>query len=124
MVKSANKTNLVYISVPREYASDVRHILVPSKESGAMVCRCEEVTVDQVRKAIKDGYTDFEELRRYLRIGMGPCGGRTCRLNTLMILSEETGVPVERLSPGVFRPPSIPVSFKALGEGRVDGYEE
>lgn len=124
VVKSANKTNLVYIRVPREYASDVRHILVPSKESGAMVCRCEEVTVDQVRKAIKDGYTDFEELRRYLRIGMGPCGGRTCRLNTLMILSEETGVPVERLSPGVFRPPSIPVSFKALGEGRVDGYEE
>ncbi|MBN2219331.1 MAG: FAD-dependent oxidoreductase [Kosmotogaceae bacterium] len=124
VVKSANKTNLVYINVLRKFASDVRHILVSSREPEAILCRCEEISIDQVKKAISDGYTDFEELRRYLRISMGPCGGRTCRLNTLMILSEETGIPVEKLSPGVFRPPSIPVSFKALSEGRVDGCEE
>jgi len=124
VVRSPNKTNLVYINVPCEFASDVRHIFVPSEESKSFVCRCEEVTVDQVRKAIGDGYTDFEELRRYLRISMGPCGGRTCRLNTLMILSEETGIPIERLSPGIFRPPAIPVSFRAVAESGDDCCEE
>ncbi|RAO97405.1 (2Fe-2S)-binding protein [Mesotoga sp. Brook.08.YT.4.2.5.4.] len=97
---------------------------MPSQEAETIVCRCEEVTVDQIRKAIKDGYKDFEELRRYLRISMGPCGGRTCRLNTLMILSRETGVPVEELAPGIFRPPSMPVSFKAIAETGVDDSEE
>lgn len=124
VARSPNKTNLVYIIVPSEVAQGVRNIFVPSQEAETIVCRCEEVTVDQIRKAIKDGYKDFEELRRYLRISMGPCGGRTCRLNTLMILSRETGVPVEELAPGIFRPPSMPVSFKAIAETGVDDSEE
>jgi len=55
---------------------------------------------------------------------MGPCGGRTCRLNTLMILSKETGIPIEKLSPGIFRPPAVPVSFRAIAESRDDDCEE
>jgi thioredoxin reductase/Pyruvate/2-oxoacid:ferredoxin oxidoreductase delta subunit/bacterioferritin-associated ferredoxin len=124
VTRSPNNTNLVYINVSSEVASDVRSILVTSEDAKAIVCRCEEVSVDQIRKAIKEGYTDFEELRRYLRISMGPCGGRTCRLNTLMILSKETGISIEKLSPGVFRPPAVPVSFRAVAESRDDDCEE
>jgi len=82
------------------------------------------VTVEQVRKAIRDGYKDFEELRRYLRISMGPCGGRTCRLNTLMILSREIGIPVEELSPGMMRPPAIPVTFGSIERSGAENSDE
>lgn len=114
ITRSANKTNIVYLTVPEELGRDVRHIHVTNREESSLVCRCEEITVEQVKKAIREGYVDFEELRRYLRVSMGPCGGRTCRLNTLMILSGETGLPVEKLSPGTLRPPAIPVSFGAI----------
>jgi len=114
ITRSANKTNIVYLTVPEELGRDVRHIHVTNREESSLVCRCEEITVEQVKKAIREGYVDFEELRRYLRVSMGPCGGRTCRLNTLMILSGETGLPVEKLSPGTLRPPVIPVSFGAI----------
>ena len=35
-------------------------------------------TEEEVLKAIEEGYTDLEELRKKLRIGMGPCQGRVC----------------------------------------------
>jgi NAD(P)H-nitrite reductase large subunit len=44
----------------------------------SIVCRCEDITEEDVIKAIEEGYTDIEELRKKLRIGMGPCQGRVC----------------------------------------------
>ena len=43
-----------------------------------IICRCEDITEEEVLAAIKEGYTDLEELRKKLRIGMGPCQGRVC----------------------------------------------
>ena len=40
--------------------------------------------------AINEGYTDLEELRRKLRIGMGPCQGRVCISLVKNILERET----------------------------------
>ena len=37
------------------------------------ICRCEEVTLDEVREWIARGYDTPEELKRVTRIGMGPC---------------------------------------------------
>ncbi|HPU95761.1 MAG TPA: (2Fe-2S)-binding protein, partial [Bacillota bacterium] len=39
------------------------------------ICRCEEVTLDEVREWISRGYDTPEELKRVTRIGMGPCQG-------------------------------------------------
>ena len=33
-----------------------------------IVCRCEDITENEVIKAIEEGYTDLEELRKKLRI--------------------------------------------------------
>jgi len=117
VIKSKDKTCLVYLKVPLEYADVVRGFVISPREKCEFICRCEEVTVQDVEKAIDEGYTDYEELRRYLRIGMGPCGGRTCRLLTLMILAKKTGKKMEDLSPGTFRPPTIPIPFNAFSEG-------
>ena len=66
------------------------------------------------------GFTDFEELRRYLRIGMGPCGGRTCRLITMGILARKTGKSIEEISDMNLRPPSIPISMGSILRGEKE----
>ena len=43
------------------------------------VCRCEEVTLEEIRTWIDRGYDTVEELKRVLRVGMGPCQGRGCQ---------------------------------------------
>ena len=47
-------------------------------DDNMLVCRCEEVTKGEIRKAIHDGIFTMEEMRRYLRSGMGLCQGQTC----------------------------------------------
>ncbi|HOO44544.1 MAG TPA: (2Fe-2S)-binding protein [Bacillota bacterium] len=43
-----------------------------------IVCRCEDITLADIRQCLDEGYTTFEEIKRILRIGMGPCQGQTC----------------------------------------------
>ncbi|NLD05682.1 MAG: (2Fe-2S)-binding protein [Synergistaceae bacterium] len=79
-----------------------------------IICRCEEIEIDEIRKWINAGYTNFEELKRILRVGMGPCQGRGCRDIILRELSKATGKPVADLLPGVIRPPVKPIKFSLL----------
>ncbi len=43
-----------------------------------IICRCEDVTLAEIHECLEQGYTTFEELKRILRVGMGPCQGQTC----------------------------------------------
>ena len=43
-----------------------------------IICRCEDVTLSEVRELIQQGYTTLEEIKRVARCGMGPCQGKTC----------------------------------------------
>lgn len=51
---------------------------VEGPDDDLLVCRCEEVTKGQIRKAVHEGIFTMEEMRRYLRSGMGLCQGQTC----------------------------------------------
>ena len=82
----------------------------------AIVCRCEDITEQDVIDAIHQGYTDLEELRRRLRIGMGPCQGRVCISLVKKILEKETGEKVPVGSYPTSRPPVIPVSLGSLAK--------
>ena len=117
MKNRKDKTHIVFVAVERGLERSVRHFRLPTPEEEEIVCRCEEVTKKDVERAIDMGFTDFEELRRYLRIGMGPCGGRTCRLLAMGILVRKTGRSIEELSGMTLRPPSIPLPFSAILRG-------
>lgn len=117
MKNQKEKTHLVFLEVPTEWVHQVRSLKVPERKEQDYICRCEEVTVDEIETAIEMGYTDYEELRRYLRIGMGPCGGRVCRAQTLQVLSSMLEIPIAELEPGTFRAPSIPLPFRAIRRG-------
>ncbi|MFA4646100.1 (2Fe-2S)-binding protein [Pyrococcus kukulkanii] len=82
-----------------------------------IVCRCNDVTVEEIERLIDEGVTDLEELRRLLRIGMGPCQGRTCIPIVISILAKKTGKKPEEIQPPNARFPVRPVKIEALTEG-------
>ncbi len=40
-------------------------------EKDIIICRCEDVTLEDIHRCLDQGYTTFEELKRILRVGMG-----------------------------------------------------
>lgn len=86
----------------------------------AIVCRCEDITEEDVTNAVDEGYIDLEELRKKLRIGMGPCQGRVCIQLVINILEKKTGKKVSKVSLPTSRPPIVPVSLGTLAS---DGNE-
>jgi bacterioferritin-associated ferredoxin len=83
-----------------------------------VICRCEEIEIDEIRKWIAEGYTEFDELKRILRVSMGPCQGRGCRDIILRELSKATGKPISELRCGIIRPPVKPIKFSLLAEDK------
>jgi NAD(P)H-nitrite reductase large subunit len=84
----------------------------------AIVCRCEDISEDDVLTAIDEGYTDLEELRKKLRIGMGPCQGRVCIQLVIKILEKKTGKKITKVSLPTSRPPLIPIALGTLASGK------
>ena len=85
-------------------------------DTANIICRCEEIEIDQIREWIARGYDTFDELKRELRVGMGPCQGRGCRDIILRELSKATGKPISELDPGTIRPPVKPIKLGLLAE--------
>lgn len=79
-----------------------------------VVCRCEEIEMEEIREWIARGYDTFDELKRVLRVGMGPCQGRGCRDIILRELSKATGKPISEICPGTIRPPVKPVKMSLV----------
>jgi bacterioferritin-associated ferredoxin len=86
-----------------------------------IICRCEDVTYGEIVDAIAAGLTTTEEIKRFLRTGMGPCQGRTCSRLIARIISRETGRPVAEVPYPAVRPPTRPVEIGTLERsGLVD----
>ncbi|MEO0077106.1 MAG: (2Fe-2S)-binding protein [candidate division WOR-3 bacterium] len=81
-----------------------------------VICRCEEITDKEIIKAIKQGYTSLDELKRVLRCGMGHCQGRSCLLLIARILSQMTKQPIEKISLPTSRPPLKPIPIGTLAK--------
>ena len=78
---------------------------VPQPDDDMIVCRCEEITKGEIRRAVHDGMFTLTEIRRYLRTGMGLCQGQTCTKLVKGIVSRELGVRPNELGPATGRAP-------------------
>ncbi len=83
-------------------------------EEVTIVCRCSDVTLEEVRSLIAAGYDTFDEIKRITRIGMGPCKGKTCTQLVLRELAAATGKPVAELKPQTTRPPVTGVRLELI----------
>ncbi len=91
--------------------------------SPTVICRCEEITEDQIIAAYHEGYRTVDEIKRKLRCGMGPCQGRTCSQLVLSLLSRLSGKSQAELAPAITRPPLKPTelaAFRPLAKGSGD----
>jgi sarcosine oxidase subunit alpha len=51
---------------------------MPALGTGGTVCLCEDVGVDELAQAWREGFTNAETLKRYTTATMGPCQGAMC----------------------------------------------
>jgi bacterioferritin-associated ferredoxin len=85
-----------------------------TEEDEIIICRCEDVTLGEIKDAIARGYATVNEIKNYLRAGMGPCQGRTCGHLVAQVIARETGRPIEEVWPMRARPPYHLVPFSTI----------
>lgn len=115
--KSADRRLLVRVRAPAEIARQIAGIVVQREkeiveplefpvermDDDEILCRCERVTVGELRALIRAGVHDMNALKAQTRAGMGACGGKTCTPLIRRLFREE-GVPVSEFTPNVVRP--------------------
>lgn len=89
---------------------------IEAADDDMLVCRCEEVTKGEIRKAVHEGLFTIEEIRRYLRSGMGLCQGQTCGKLVKSIVARELKVSPVEVEPAVSRAPMRPVEMEIMAE--------
>jgi len=79
-----------------------------------ILCRCEDVTADDVKQAVGAGYRTVEEVKRYTGFGTGPCQGKECLATVARAIAAAAGVPASTLQPFTARSPLAPIELKHL----------
>ncbi|GBC63239.1 FAD/NAD(P)-binding oxidoreductase [Desulfonema ishimotonii] len=86
-----------------------------------LICRCEDVTMGQIRQAIRSGAATPAALKKATRSGMGNCQGRTCGPVLHDILGACTPESSAPRGPLSVRAPVKPVNLGALaGPGSAE----
>jgi sarcosine oxidase subunit beta len=79
-----------------------------------IVCRCEDVTLKDVRHSIALGYADIEEVKRYTGFGTGPCQGKECHGLIAALIAAESGQDPAAIEPFTSRSPISPTPLRLL----------
>jgi NADPH-dependent 2,4-dienoyl-CoA reductase/sulfur reductase-like enzyme len=88
--------------------------LAPPKDE-TIVCRCEEVTAGQIRDAARRlGVTGPNQMKAFLRCGMGPCQGRLCGPTVVELIAQTRGTTPAETGYYRLRPPVKPVTLAEL----------
>jgi len=85
-----------------------------------IICRCEEVSLDDLKETAKEYKCSARELKLRTRAGMGFCGGRTCRPAVDKVLTDLTKENPTDAIPLKVAPPVRPLSLSDLGGAAND----
>jgi len=129
-------TRIVSVEAPAEIASRIAGLrLIPSSEAlelfdgtgdfspdmadDAYVCRCERVTAGEIRRLIRSGIRDINQIKAILRVSMGACGGKTC-LNMVKRMYQQEGIPLSEVSEPPIRPVFVEMPISLLAHATRD----
>ncbi|MBL0844677.1 NAD(P)/FAD-dependent oxidoreductase [Pseudomonas mediterranea] len=76
-----------------------------------MICRCEEVSVGDIRRVIGEGHWEINRVKAHCRVGMGRCQGRMCGAAAAEIIASESGRPICGIGRLRAQAPVKPVPF-------------
>ena len=111
------------VSIPLP-ATDAGAVPACSTAGKAFVDFQNDVTVQDLTIATREGFRSIEHVKRYTTTGMGTDQGKTSNVNVLSIVSEQLGKTIADVGLTTFRMPYTPVSFGALaGMGRGPLFE-
>jgi len=83
-----------------------------------IICRCQDISLEEIESAIDAGVTDPEELKRFLHVGMGPCQGRTCGRLVSRLIAKKIGKSASEVRQTQQRPPLTTIPIREfLGGG-------
>jgi NADPH-dependent 2,4-dienoyl-CoA reductase/sulfur reductase-like enzyme len=79
-----------------------------------LACRCEEVTAKQVRDTADLGCEGPNQMKAFLRCGMGPCQGRLCGLTVTELIADQRRSTPAEVGYYRLRPPVKPITLAEL----------
>jgi NADPH-dependent 2,4-dienoyl-CoA reductase/sulfur reductase-like enzyme len=79
-----------------------------------LVCRCEDVILGDIRRAVAEGFNSPAAVKKATRCGMGICQGSTCKAILLDVLAALTGKPLAQIPLPSVRMPIKPVYLGTL----------
>ncbi len=83
-----------------------------------------DVTVKDLRLALREGFTSIEHIKRYTTTGMATDQGKTSNLHALAIVAKALDKPIPEVGHTTFRMPYTPVTFGTLaGYARGDLFD-
>ncbi len=88
-------------------------------KKNSIICRCEDISLEEIERVIDEGYTNLEEIKRSLRCGMGSCQGRTCLILIARTVSSKTGRPISQMRFPTVRPPIRPVRLAIFATSKL-----
>jgi len=92
-------------------------------EDSVIICRCERVSLGEIRSAIRGGVRDMNQLKAVTRAGMGACGAKTCESLILSIFRSE-GVDLKEVTGFSKRPLFIEVPLGTFAGAQCRTGEE
>ncbi len=97
---------------------------VEREDDDMIICRCEEITKGEIRRAVYDGMRTTNEVKRYLRSGMGLCQGQTCQRLVQNIIAGELKTKPSELGMIQGRAPVRPVEIGVFSKNVTDVKED
>lgn len=79
-----------------------------------IICRCEGITAGEIRKAVRQGTMNLNDIKKRTRSGMGYCQGTHCLPTIAAILAREFGARPEDIPMMTTRPPARPIPLSLL----------
>ncbi|TMJ02811.1 MAG: sarcosine oxidase subunit alpha family protein [Alphaproteobacteria bacterium] len=73
-----------------------------------------DVTVEDIALANREGFSSVEHLKRYTTLGMATDQGKAANVTGLAILADVSGRAIAEVGTTTYRPPYVPVSFGAM----------
>jgi NAD(P)H-nitrite reductase large subunit len=81
-----------------------------------IICRCEDITLGEIRELLAQGFETMDEIKRMCRCGMGPCGGKTCSTMLIPEIAKFKKIHPKDVKLTTQRPPTKNIKLELLAK--------
>ena len=99
---------------PRAVLQPIWSVAATAQAAKRFVDLQNDVTVNDIALARREGYQAVEHLKRYTTLGMGTDQGKTSNIIGLALMAEQLGVAIPSVGTTTFRPPYTPIALGSI----------